>query len=268
MKPSKIYLPDKQAIAFYHEKASPEFWDRHWRVDNLQAILRESQNDGLFIPVVKRYLPTGSTILEGGCGLGQIVHALQYQGYKAIGVDFASETIQKINEAIPELDVRFGDVRDLELPDCSLDGYISAGVIEHFWEGYVPIVKEMHRTLRIGGLLFISFPYISPLRRIKITLHMYPRKESTLLDDYQETFYQFALRVRNVQADLEGLGFTLKEKFTFDGIKGFKDEVSLLKSILQEIYDNKRGQGLKPHLDRFFSKFASHIAILVMEKVK
>ena len=29
--------------------------------------------------------------------------------------------------------MRVGDVRELPLPDACLDGYVSGGVIEHFW---------------------------------------------------------------------------------------------------------------------------------------
>jgi SAM-dependent methyltransferase len=263
----RIYLPDKQAIAFYREKASPEFWDIHWQVVDLRALVLSTKNDGLFIPAVKRHLPSGSTVLEGGCGRGQLVHALQYHGYKAIGVDFASETIKSIQEAVPELDVRHGDVRALDLPDNSLDGYLSLGVIEHFWEGHFPIIKEMQRTLRVGGFVFVSFPYMSPLRRLKVGLRLYPVKESRSLNDQHEHFYQFALSAGNIQADLEDLGFELREKLTYDGLKGFKDEVTLFRPWLQEIYDGKRGYRWRRPLDNLFKPFASHGALLVMQKV-
>jgi len=262
----KIYLTDKHALAFYREKATAEFWDKHWSAADLQVVLRRSKNDWLFVPLVKKYLPKGSVVLEGGCGRGQIVSALQYQGYKAIGVDFASETIRKIKEVAPELDVRHGDLRALELPNDSLDGYISAGVIEHFWEGHEVIVKEMHRTLRVGGFLFVSFPYLSPLRRLKILFKMYPFADKHELESQSDTFYQFALSFRQVQADLEGLGFQMKEFLTYDGIKGFKDEVTPLKSVLQEIYDGHRGKSWRRPLDRLFKPFASHCALLVLQK--
>lgn len=262
----QIYLPDKQALAFYREKATAEFWDKHWSAADLQTILRNLKADGLFIPAVKRYLPKESVVLESGCGTGHLVHALQYQGYKAIGIDFAPETIKNIKEAVPELDVRLGDVRALDLPDASLDGYISVGVIEHFWEGYEAIIREMYRTLKVGGFLFVSFPYMSPLRRFKVALRLYPYKESHLLNAQQERFYQFALTAEKVQANLESLGFQLKERIPFDGIKGFKDEVALFKPYLQQVYDGKRGQRWRPYLNRFFLPFASHCALLVMQK--
>ena len=267
MKTKKIYLSDKQALAFYREKATAEFWDQHWGVLNLQSILQNSKDDGLVIPAVKRLLPKESIILEGGCGMGQIVHALQYQGYKAIGIDYAPQTIQRIKEAAPELDVREGDMRALDLPTASLDGYISLGVIEHFWDGYQPIAREMQRTLRNGGFLFISFPYLSLLRKVKVWLHRYPFSKSNLLNNQQDHFYQFAFSDRKVISDLEMLGFKLKEKLTYDGIKGFKDEVSHFKPWLQEVYDGNRGRSLRPYLDKLFKPFAAHMVLLVMQKV-
>lgn len=266
MTTTQIYLPDKQALAFYKQKANAEFWDKHWETDQLQAIIRKTTDDGIFIPLVKKYLPKESVVLEGGCGMGHIVHALQYHGFKAIGVDYAAQTVQKVNEAVPELDVRLGDVFALDLPEESLDGYISVGVIEHFWEGYGPIINEMHRTLRKGGFLFVSFPYMSPLRRFKVFLNIYRTAQKQELDGRVDTFYQFALSPSRLRSDLEELGFEFSEVLTYAGVKGFKDEVSLFRSWLQQVYDGKRAVYLRKYLDHLFKPFASHSALLVMRK--
>jgi len=264
----RYYLTDYRALAYFQQAATPEFWDKHWNKVDLQTYLRRSKNDRLFIPLVKKYLPKQSVVLEGGCGRGQIVHALQYQGFKAIGVDFAFETIKRIKEAVPELDVRHGDLRALELPDASLDGYVSVGVIEHFWNGYEAILKEMYRTLKVGGFLFVSFPYLSPLRRLKVFFKMYPSAHKHDLDSQANTFYQFALSARRTQADFEALGFQMKKFLAYDGIKGFKDEVAPFKPFLQEIYDGKRAPRLRRPLNRLFKPFASHCALLVLQKRK
>jgi len=265
---TKIYLPDKKALAFYREKATPEFWDKHWSGVDLQTTLRKSTDDRLFIPLVKKHLPQKSVVLEGGCGTGHIVHALKYQGFQAIGIDFAEQTIQKVKEAAPELDVRVGDMFALDLPDNALDGYVSVGVIEHFWDGYEEIAREMHRTLKTGGFLFVSFPYMSPLRRLKVALGLYPFQESAAQNDQRERFYQFALNDGTVRADLESLGFQLIEKLTFSGIKGFKDEVALLKPFLQQVYDGKYGWRKRQNLNRLLLPFTSHSALLVMKKIR
>jgi len=263
-----VYLQDIDALAFYKAKATPDFWDHHWQIEDLRNSIISCTNDSTFIPSVKHHLPVGSTILEGGCGRGQLVHALQYQGYRAIGVDFADSTVHRINAEVPELDVQIGDVRVLELDDGELDGYVSAGVIEHFWEGYDLIIKEMARTLRVGGFLFITFPYMSPLRRLKVKMGMYPCHTVNDAKSKCETFYQFALPAKQVQHDLERYGFCLVERRSLGGIKGFKDEVSCVKPWLQDVYDGKRGNRITRYLlDAFLGLFAGHIVLLVMQKV-
>jgi hypothetical protein len=81
-------------------------------------------------------------------------------------------------------------------------------------------------------------------------------------------FYQFALSAPQIQSDLEGLGFQLKEFLTYDGVKGFKDEVVPFKSFLQEIYDGKRAKTWRRRLDQLFKPFASHCALLVLQKAE
>ncbi len=268
MTASRIYLTDKRALAFYREQATADFWDRHWNTTELQSLTRKPINDRLFIPLVKKYLPKGSIVLEGGCGRGRIVHALRLQGYRPIGVDFASQTIEKIKQMDPELDVRHGDVRALDIPDGFLDGYISVGVIEHFWDGYEAIAKEMHRTLRVGGFLFVSFPYLSPLRRLKILLKMYPSACKNELNPQADAFYQYALSAHQIQGELEALGFQMKGFLTYDGIKGFKDEVAIFKPFLQEVYAGKRATRWRHPLNSLLKPFASHCALLVLEKIR
>jgi 2-polyprenyl-3-methyl-5-hydroxy-6-metoxy-1,4-benzoquinol methylase len=82
---------------------------------------------------LKKYLPyKNNRILEGGCGDGHLVDAMNYWGYKVVGVDFAPKTVAKIKEVMPGLDVRLGDVQALDFEDEYFDGYWSMGVIEHF----------------------------------------------------------------------------------------------------------------------------------------
>lgn len=263
----RIYIKDKHALAYFDQQATPDFWDEHWELENLRAYILSQKSDKLFIPAVHSYLPIGSTLIEGGCGRGELVHALQYQGYHAIGIDFAEKTVQNIHKAVPELDIRVGDVRKLPLENDSVDGYISVGVIEHFWEGYFPILMEINRTVKPEGFLFISFPYMSPLRKLKLWIGGYPRAFSQQLEEQQDSFYQFALNWKRVVYDLEQFGFTLKDTISYDGIKGFKDELTWFQPWLQPIYDWTTHPRLRLSLNKLFTPFASHCMFLVMQKM-
>ena len=185
-------------------------------------------------------MPPRSRILEGGCGRGQIVNVLKHQGYNPVGVDFAEKTVWKVNEAVPELDIRLGDVRNLPFEDNEFDGYISAGVIEHFWEGFDSILAEMGRVIKPGGLLFISFPYMSPIRKLKARMGFYQHHFSNELEKKLDSFYQFALDIDNVLNELKKVGFVPMQLKSYEwclphyGIKGFKDELTWFKPILQD----------------------------------
>ncbi|BBO88330.1 class I SAM-dependent methyltransferase [Desulfosarcina ovata] len=262
----RVYLEDRKALAYFGKSATPEFWDAHWDVENLRQRIVSCRTDALFIPLVLKYLPRSSRVLEGGCGLGGIVHALQFQGYRAIGIDFAEKTVARVREAAPELDVRFGDVRALPIDDHQLDGYISGGVIEHFLDGYEDIMREMFRTLRPNGFLFLSFPYMSLLRKMKARLGRYQTDNCVLMKALTDRFYQYALDGRDVARTFEETGFRRIETRSFDGIKGLKDEVNLLRHFLQKIYDGERFQAVRPYLDSVLKQFASHCMMLVFQK--
>jgi SAM-dependent methyltransferase len=240
------------------------FWDQHWEHNNLREFIISCTSDDYFIPLTKKYLSPGSTVLEGGCGRGQLVHALVHNRYKAIGIDFSEKTVRAINIAVPNLDVRIGDVRKLEIKSESLDGYISVGVIEHFWNGYNAIIDEMKRTLKKNGYLFLSFPYMSPVRKLKAFFRVYPIKHSNRFTE--QDFYQFALNHKHVIDLLKSKGFNCIEKLYYDGIKGFKDELPLFRSYLQGVYEGKKHPRLRKYIDMIFRSYASHCMIVVMQK--
>lgn len=261
----KIYLKDRGHLAYISKKATPEFWDDHWFNDDLRLRIIGGRDESLFLPKIKKYLTPGSRILEGGCGIGHIVYALQYNGFVATGIDFAEKTVNAVKKAVPELDIRTGNVFSLPFEDNSFDGYVSVGVIEHFYSGYEGIMSEMARVVKPGGYLFVSFPYMSALRKTKAYLGRYcTRKE--LSENEEEMFYQFALNHRRVLSDLRVKGFEHVECYPFDGIKGFKDEIPLFKPYLQNIYDGKGNQKLVPYYHRFFRIFAAHCMMLIMKR--
>lgn len=247
--------------------ADANYWDNHW--DREISKLKEQikvKNNNFIIGYTKKYLPIGTRIFEGGCGLGDKVCALHYHGYDAYGIDYAEKTVKKVNQYAPELKITVGDVRNLSFPDNFFDGYWSLGVIEHFYDGYEKIVSEMLRVLKPKGYLFLTVPVISPLRRAKIKLNKYPEyKES---EKTANSFYQFAFDPDFVVSDLKSRGFNLVDVKPCDGIKGLKDEVLILKPFLQYLYDSKNPASslLRRTMDVMFKHFANHICLFIMRK--
>lgn len=247
--------------------ADANYWDNHWNreISKLKEQIKV-KNNNFIIGYTKKYLPIGTRIFEGGCGLGDKVYALHYHGYDAYGIDYAEKTVKKVNQYAPELKITVGDVRNLSFPDNFFDGYWSLGVIEHFYDGYEKIVSEMLRVLKPKGYLFLTVPVISPLRKTKVRLKKYTEyKESK---ETRNNFYQFAFDPKLVISDFESKGFDLVDVKPCDGVKGLKDEISLLKPFLQYLYDkeNRPSRYANKLLDTVFKHFANHICLFIMRK--
>ncbi len=176
-----------------------------------------------------------------------------------------------LNSVAPHLDIRLGDIRSLPLEDESIVGYWSLGVIEHFYSGYDEIIQEMARVITPGGYLFITHPYMSLLRNMKVILKLY-EYESNINEP--ENFYQFALNHHDTVKSLAGLNFRLYKFSHLAGLKGFKDECpNWIKSPLQNLYNysgkSRDIRALKYLLDRAFNSVSfvcGHSCLLIFRK--
>lgn len=211
-----VYAPAMQRLVYLDEKATPEFWDARWKAEDNA---RPSRYDQVVAAVTVRCLPRGARVLEGGCGRATKVKALVDSGFAATGIDFAAASVRRARTEFPGLDIREGDVRSLPFPAGSFDGYWSIGVIEHFWDGYDPILGEAHRVLRPGGLLFLTAPWFSPYRRLKARRGGYERRDFA---SEPGDFFQFALGRDEISAALSRHGFGLRRW------SGVAPEISML----------------------------------------
>lgn len=262
----RYYDQEKDQLVYIEQAATPAFWDTQWEDAALKKSVLAGAKERFVYPLTRRYLKPGSKILEGGFGKGHFVYSLHTRGYDVYGVDYAEKTVAKVSALFPELKLSLGDVRHLDFPDNTFDGYWSVGVIEHFPEGYTPIAQEMFRVLKPGGYLFLTFPYMSPLRKLKARLGMYPLFEKENFD--REHFYQFALNSKTVTEAFKQYGFTLVREKPYSGFKGLKDESGPLKPFFQRIYDNKSllAKLISYSLTLLFAPVAAHTTVLILRK--
>jgi len=261
------YDPQNNRLVYVECQANEDYWDNHWKKQNVISLYKPKVPKFNFVVnITKKYLPRGSLILEGGAGLAHNSWYLHLAGYRTIALDFAQKTVMFLKQHRPEVCLLLGDVRDLPLKDESVDGYWSLGVIEHFYEGYGVILSEMHRAIKKGGYLFLTFPHMSKLRKTKAKRGLY--KEWTENRDLIVDFYQFALDENQVSRKLENYGFKLIHKRYVAGLKGLKDEIRYGKNLLQDIYkgESLKTRLIKKALDVLLSPWSSHMIFLVFKK--
>ncbi len=264
----KYYDRANHRLIFLSQAADSSFWDDHWQTPDLEQAIKQDSENNYCARVTKRFLtPAPSTkVLDGGCGRGQVVYALSQTGYNAYGVDFAKHTVQSINQAMPDLQISYGNVTQLKFPDNYFDGYWSLGVIEHSYHGYQDIAREMHRVIKPGGYLFITYPHLSLLRKIKISLGFYPTLKPSV--NKPNNFYQFALNKNAVSQDLTKLGFILKYQRQLDGFKGLKDEVSAIRPLLRKINSSPAPviRYLRSGITEATASLSGHVMLQVLQK--
>jgi SAM-dependent methyltransferase len=251
-------------LVYYREAADAAYWEHHWEHHfdaNIYAAARTGDlGFAKWESIYTRYLPKTGKILEAGCGLGHVVLALRVRGYDVEGVEWAEQTVEKVNQWLPDVPIRKGDVTALDVPDGYYAGYISIGVIEHRQAGPEPFLKEAYRILQPGGVALISVPSLHPLRKLKGQLGLYRGKTDGL------DFYQYAYSRETLGGFLQDAGFKVQAYESYDGFKGIKDELAPVRFLLRQRYIGVR---LKTRLlqSNFIENRFGHMLMAVCQKV-
>lgn len=260
----KYYDRNRRRVIQTGHNATAQFWDDKWQDQQIGSYNQDSVRP--FVALTEAFLPAGARILEGGCGTAGKVAALVNAGYEVVGIDFAEETVQRINRARPEFDVRVGDVFALPFDADSFDGYWSFGVIEHFWDGYDDLLGEAWRVLKRGGYLFITFPNLSPIRRLKAALGLYGRWNGR---HAPAGFYQFLLDPQSVSEALVRKGFEVVHLSRIQAGSGAKQELKYAWKLVNGIASTLPVGLVRPTARAYETAFASslgHLALVAARK--
>jgi SAM-dependent methyltransferase len=97
-------------------------------------------------------------VCDMGCGPGEVAAFLHNLGSNVIGIDISEGMIRKAKELNPGIPFQRDDMSKLSLKENELAGIAAFYAIVHFTlEELGQAFKELHRVLKTGGLLLISF---------------------------------------------------------------------------------------------------------------
>ncbi len=101
----------------------------------------------------------GESVLDVGCGAGELGAALLDAGARPIAVDIAREALRRARARVHELDARLWEPGvPLPLDDASVDVVWAGEVIEHVVD-LAPWLSELRRVLRPRGTLLVTTPH-------------------------------------------------------------------------------------------------------------
>ncbi|MGB3752425.1 MAG: class I SAM-dependent methyltransferase [Parerythrobacter sp.] len=251
-------------LVFTDHAPDSSYWDNRWHSQLEDAAKAPVPSGGSFITnTTARHLPKGSKVLEGGCGNGMHSRHLHEAGYDVTSVDWAPTTIEWLKANIPQIKPVEADLRALPFKTASFDGFWSLGVIEHFYDGYEPLVMEMSRVIRPGGMLFLTFPYMSPLRTVAGRTGRFASWEE---QGKRHEFHQFALRHRVVIDDLAN-DFEVVSKTPMLGLSGMEGMFDGFVDSLSQRAERKPAWGkIRAAVDRAARPFASHMILVVLRR--
>jgi SAM-dependent methyltransferase len=108
--------------------------------------------------------PPGGTILDLGCGTGDLAIGLAERGHRVVGVDFAEEALAVARARLERLSPERRALVDLEAADAlhpsAWSGWIGAAVdsgFYHLFEASVrdALVRDLARALPVGGRYYM-----------------------------------------------------------------------------------------------------------------
>jgi SAM-dependent methyltransferase len=122
---------------------------------------RSLQSHGQFF---LEHLTPGVSVLDCGCGPGTITLGISRTVHPGpvIGVDFGASQIERATarattEAVANVTFRVADCYDLPFEDNAFDRIFSNALLEHLSDP-VRALKELHRTLKPGGVIGVCGP--------------------------------------------------------------------------------------------------------------
>jgi SAM-dependent methyltransferase len=198
-------------LKYFSRAADVNYWTELWNNSDNWSYDRQLRGH---LPrqlrrTFKRWVPPGSRVLEAGCGIAHFTAAAHSLGYRAEGLDWSGETIERLRARFPDIPWHVGDVRLLEFDDGEFDAVYSPGVCEHFEEGPVQILAETRRILRPGGLAFITTPCFNRWLQVR-------PERFTATDEPTGDFYQYAFSPEGLSRVLRNVGFEVLQARPYD----------------------------------------------------
>lgn len=170
-------------------------WDEVWQTaaaGNVITALREYYSSKLR-NLIMPHISMRSRVLELGCGTATLLLSLASRVQEVVGLDISSQGLkiaQRHQEEIGAVNARFIKADCQHVPfENEFDLTYSAGLIEHFFERDIEIVRQHLKATKVGGTVVMSVPYTFSLHGLHYLLTR-PTLTRSLWPWSQERYFQ------------------------------------------------------------------------------
>lgn len=132
---------------------SDDIYARYWR--SLEPPKVRTSDYGRYVCRQLAALHSRGELLDFGCGWGSLLNAARLEGWRATGLEVDERKVAFCTEQ--GLTAVYGDLLDQPFPADTFDAALAEQVFEHL---YTPVayMKELHRVLKPGGMLYVAVP--------------------------------------------------------------------------------------------------------------
>lgn len=132
------------------------FYQQYYPQDS--ALCWQMENEPLFEEDSKRILRCRSigTLLEVGCGHGFFLNKMKLNGWDVVGIDLSKDAVDYGRRNFG-LDLKVGDLLDVDFPKESFDVVVSWFVLEHVRRPG-ELIKKVQTLLKPKGLFYFRVP--------------------------------------------------------------------------------------------------------------
>lgn len=136
-------------------EAHAEWWQRRF-TDGVDPEYTEQ-----ILPLIAEHLPAAGTMLDVGCGEGQVARVAAEHGLEVVGVDPAHTQVLVARERAGGPSYQQGSATGLGIADESVDVVVACLVFEHI-DDVDGALAEVARVLRPGGrfLFLLNHPLL------------------------------------------------------------------------------------------------------------
>ena len=141
---------------FYHEVQFPGLYTQ-------EEVIGKTDEFYLDEFLKLSYLPFQGKILEAGCGTGYTTHVIANlrRDAKITGLDFSKGSLEFATNFSKEhnyhnTEFKWMDLRDIQIPENSVDMLICSGVLHHIKDEPEKVFKNLCKRVKKGGIVIIG----------------------------------------------------------------------------------------------------------------
>jgi ubiquinone/menaquinone biosynthesis C-methylase UbiE len=183
----------KESITKAYDQAAQEYAAKFWDELNKKPF------DRMLLERFAAQILEGETILEIGCGPGEVSGYLHSQGMICLGTDISERMIESARKYFPKVRFEVQDFFQLGYPDNGFGGVVGFyAIVNLLMPEIEALLREVKRVLKSGGQFLFSF-------------HVYEGEEKTEVQDFLDqpdnplTFYYF--KVDELKELVEKVGY-------------------------------------------------------------